>query len=243
MILLELCGTPGCGKSYLIDILCRRLEEKGIPARVAEGTAARRSLPFVQRKLLGARQKLRLALSPRIKAERTALREYIAANGVEGYSMSFYTTLFTEALAVKSGKEQEGVFIPAEGMVQALTSLSHGRKMGEESLAMISAVDGGVYAARPSLLVFCDLSVETNIDRLEGRGKKGDRFLLDSREATAAALELKKENLRFVFDSVTHPRKLTVSLEDADAAAESIMKNIEDIQRIIEKVESLEICQ
>lgn len=229
MLVLELCGTPGCGKSYLNNILYKHLIEKGYTVcKVAIGKETVYS-SFLEKVIKKLKLRYDLYFSPKLTNEREILKKHISENNISQYSYSFYKTILIEILEIKKKHNKEiDVLILSEGIVQALTSLSHGKMMREECLELITCIDENVYGRYDIQLFLCDLDLSENIVRLKNRAKQNDRFLFDDEETMQKALSLKRENIEYVYEHIKNANKGRINTLDANSAVDCIIKKMEE---------------
>ena len=183
-LLIELCGLPGAGKSYLAAGLIDALRRKGIPAHAGDASvepdvAAIRRIPG---KLLAAGREVLAHPAGAARAGVAVASAERSAGDAVNRSMQWFVTQRLLGRAVRRG----GVHVFQEGVLQALWSIGL-RGDPERLLELLES--GDTPWIRPQVLVVVNAPVEVAAARLAGRRSSHSRTqALAADERTAELL-------------------------------------------------------
>ena len=167
---IEFCGLPGSGKSFVVDLVVSSLRDRGIAARGAEPYVGP-EVPTVTR--LGRKLVLvgGLAIDHPVESIRTSVRIGLGQrDGSDAVTRPFHWLLIQAQLSKARGAE--GIHLLDEGLLQALWSVG-----------LRGDVDGVLERlgrpprrwAGPDVVVEVDAPLETVSDRLRARGSNHSR--------------------------------------------------------------------
>lgn len=229
MLVIELCGSPGCGKSYVLNELIKELDNRGY--RVYKLNMGSKLKSRLQRKVKRTLRRWAVCSAPEIKKERELAIAYAKLNHADRSSMAFCYTLLYEMLKIKRiNPKKYDIVLVGEGIVQSITSLSHGKRMDSNALELIRAIDTGFYSNYRTLLFLCHVDEDVNISRLKTRNKPGDRFLFSDDKEMADALRVKAENLKFVARRLSCVKKEELDLTVCEPAVRQILGSISKVR-------------
>ena len=188
---VEFCGLPGSGKSYVLDLVGSRLRDRGIPAHGAEprvgpevSTVTRLGRKLV---LVGG-----LAIAQPVDSVRTGVQIGLGQREISDAVARPFQWLLTQALLSRAS-HAEGVHLMDEGLVQALWSVG----LRGDVDGVLGRLGGSRRRwAAPDVVVVVDAPIQTVRDRLRARGSShsrtqrlGDEELLAELRHGAALLE------------------------------------------------------
>lgn len=192
---VEFCGLPGSGKSYLLDLVVSRLRDRGIRAHGAEPRVGP-DVSTVTR--LGRKMALvgGLAIAQPVESVRTGVQIGLGQHGISDAVTRPFHWLLTQALLSRA-RQTDGVHLVDEGLVQALWSVG---LRGD-----VDGVLGRLGGSRrrwavPDVVVVVDAPIETVRDRLRARGSSHSRTQRLGDEELLAELRRGAELLEHLLD-------------------------------------------
>ncbi len=210
MLVIELAGLPGCGKSTLWERLRTRLQQTGRNVYTYSDLMRREPL-FVNR---GIYFQL-LKWHPQTAACMRRLEEY-CASAPEDRKREYFKKEFTELyyrVHAAAHIRGDGIILLDEGMIQNFTSLFFTRPIPAEA-SMGKAVKNIVSVKDSFFVVKCNISVDESITRLKKRARENDRYRRLEREALREALLVKEHNIDYVLSFVKPERIIEVDMEN-----------------------------
>lgn len=228
---IELCGTPGCGKSYLLEKLDTILINCNYKVmNLSHEKKKDTNKPFFKKKFTGAIHRIYILFSKSIKKERDAIQEYIKINPIKNESKVFYYILLNEMRKAKIADQLTyDMILCEEGIVQSITSLSHSKNMQDDAHKMIDVINSEFYNSVPSIIFYCYVDQTLNIERLKNRNKIGDRFLFQDETNIKNALSIKNNNILYVLNRLTKVKVIPINISDSDKALSFIIKQLEEL--------------
>lgn len=218
MILIEFCGTPGCGKTTICDRIEEELQQLGIPVRNLQ----KRGFPATYR------DKLRVKIerfryrnyipNRRLKRALEVLLHYYDKSSLIHWPNRILESFYRARKAEKSGTEV-GLF--DEGCIQFITSVFHEKEIPDEIQSVVTTITEELYRDR-TFFFDCYLELTQNYERLEGRNKPDDRFLAGNREENLALLKTKRARIDTVIGMLD---QMVVRIEagDTEMAVQEIL--------------------
>ena len=169
-LLIEFCGLPGAGKSYLAGALLAGLRREGIPARAGDASIAPNIAPVrrIPRKLFAAG---RVVLSDSAGAARVGLAIARAErDAVDVVSRSVQWFVTQQVLDRAAGGA--GVHVFGEGVLQALWSIG----LRGDPDALLEVLEAGAAPwIRPQILVVVNAPIDVADARLRARRSSHSR--------------------------------------------------------------------
>ena len=207
MRIIEFCGTPGCGKTTLCDQLLDELKAKGFTANnynELKGSISKGFFRYLFKKgffgsfmrlmtVMGFPNRDRIIYGMKIAVVRCQIDEWS-----------------------KNGKTDYLLF--DEGILQYITSLSHGKPIA--NLEKLPKVLKPIYESADTYIIDSQVDIDTNIERLKKRANQGDRFLAGDTEEQKATLELKFKNIQAVLAHFAPSKLLQIDTANGDALKE-----------------------
>lgn len=217
MIIVELTGCPGVGKSVLTDRIYKELDNRGCSRYRMR--ANWKHLRRVQMLL----DRLAIATDSECAKARKAGEAVIKHLEDDSRRRWFEITLWHIKLIRKAEKSNVDFLVLDEGCIQNISSIDYDTELSAGVLEFADYVFSNVYATRDIRIVSCELDFEENLRRLMVRNRENDRFLVGSRDAIAARLNQKKQNCD-ILSAMTQKEILRVDTGDADTAVSQIMQ-------------------
>lgn len=227
---IELCGTPGCGKTYLQEKFKENLTQYGYKIRDLNCKKSDTfNESFFIKKYNGVIRRIQIFASIKIIKERKAIRKYIKANPIEDESRIFYHMLLNEMRKIKIAQYSKyDIILGNEGIVQSMTSLSHSKVMQTDAFEMIDSIDNYFYSFVPTIIFYCYVNQDVNIQRLKNRNKSGDRFLFSEKEDIKNALSVKEKNILFILKRIKNVKIIPINISNADDALLLMLEQLEE---------------
>ena len=217
MRVIEFCGSPGCGKSTVCGMVLRDLRDRGIAA-----------FDYNERKERSALGNLRWLLAPGGVRTASALWRFGAKSAVNKrtFVYSVKCAVVLAQLRRWGGDPACEAVLFDEGLIQYLTTLSHGRELGtlsEDILAPLRAL----YHSADVTVIDCVLDMEENAERLNRRNEAGDRFVTGDPAEQRALLSRKRANIDAALEQVRPVKLLRVSTADSRQAADEVLSALD----------------
>ena len=176
MIIIELCGTPGCGKTTFSEMLYKELKKS---YRVFILHGLRKSY---SNKLTGLKEKLYRSLYRKSETIDETLCNYInyIGNVYESEVLDSIRKkmLYKDYIIKYCEKRGVEIMIIDEGFVQNMSSLIHEKQVdGKYVKECLQYIEKKIYRNR-LLLIHCYIDVDEDIKRLKLRNSQGDRYLI-----------------------------------------------------------------
>lgn len=198
MILIEFCGTPGCGKTTLCDAVEEELLEKGYKVRNLQ----KKSFPATIKDKIQVvinRFCFRYYLPNRkLKKALEVIKPYLAQDSLINWVDRILETFYRIKKAEKAGVE---IGVLDEGCLQFITSVFHGKTVSQDVQTLIDVLVEELYKNR-SVVFDCKIDSEENYERLVERNKPDDRFLAGTKEESICMLKQKRQNIEIVYEMV-----------------------------------------
>lgn len=210
IMIIELCGLPGCGKSTLFKELKKKWKEEGekepIYGReeVLKRNLAIRALDRVlfDKYSVGERKELIRIINDNARHDSDWERRYIHR-----------LLELTEGIRRMEGKN----LILDEGLIQYITSLAYG-----SHLVAGEGLDNLIKKVFPKnveyYIINCNIPVETSIERVRERNRKNDRYDVGNEETRKKLMSVKKENIDILLNSKVLKNKNILNLNMTDAS-------------------------
>lgn len=198
MLIVEFCGTPGCGKTTLCDEVEKNLREQGF---FVQNLQKRKYPRSISDKIKVVMERFCYTHAPCNRELRKALkvlRPYADADSLIDWPSRLLEACYRVHRAEKCGT-QIGLF--DEGCVQYLTSVFHGKKVAQEVQSVVDILCKKLYQNR-TVIFQCELEDSENYRRLVQRNKPDDRFLGQGEEVALQLLKNKKQNIDIVLRMV-----------------------------------------
>ena len=191
-MVFELYGCTGCGKTTVTAKTVNMLRAKGYEC------VDYQELFFNNEKNRRAQvaSYLLAALNPRYSP--LTFRIFMTARSLScPLRYAFYLATLCQRILKYEKSADNSIILLEEGIIQFVTSLSHGKAISECEMIGTLLKDIKEYGIKPKS-VNCVLPMEDNIRRITGRGLHS-RFLdVNSVEKLKNLLTIKRENLDFV---------------------------------------------
>jgi len=204
MLIIELLGTPGCGKTSITNKVIEQLKERNIKAA-------------------GHKDALKFRLSPRSRSKfpiPLIMREY------QHYYLFIAVILFCMNYILKGARvkyirnllilchrmvilkkvKHYDVLLLDEGICQHLSGISHNKYLKKNYF--FNKVAKAVKRAFPELVIIkCEISTDENLRRIRSRNRKDSRYdSITDDSKLLTALKIKKENLEQISERIAmHP--------------------------------------
>lgn len=220
-MIIEFCGTPGCGKTTVAHALQEKLIAQGYT--VVNIHEKERSASAVGR-LQHYAHSLAYRMYGKSSAIRRALETYIANNETNGAAV--WTNCILENVYSTDINERKYDFVLMdEGVIQFLSSLGHDHRLTEEIEPVMALLrklhyDRGIFVAE------CFVDTDENIRRIIGRGRQGDRFLQDSGPQARALLNVKQQNIDRICSCLDPAMRHPLDTVDRDEAVNRLLEYI-----------------
>lgn len=234
MLIIEFCGTPGCGKTTLCDAVEQELQASGYPVKNLQ----KRKLPVTYADKIGGmleRFCFRHAFyNRRLKKVLRSIRPYLAED-----SRINWTERILEASYRIKKAEREGMRVGLfdEGCLQFITSVFHGKTVTQEVQSLITVLLEEVYKNR-TLIFDCQIDAAENYCRLVRRNRADDRFLAGDKEESLRLLKQKRDNINLVLEMVEGQSKGLLRSSACFPEKEFVLGEIEKKEKsILEKKE------
>lgn len=198
MLMIELAGLPGCGKSTLWELLKSEMQKKGRNVYTYRELMHREPL-FIHKGFL-------------FKWEKYKPQTVSCMNWIEQYCASVpkdekrdrFRKMFIEMyyrVHVAAWNRGEDIILLDEGLVQNFTSLFFmdeipGDPSTEKVLKNLIHVNGRY------LFVKCNISMEENISRLKNRARENDRYYSLEEDILRKALLVKEQNIDYILSFI-----------------------------------------
>lgn len=198
MLIIELAGLPGCGKSTLWELLKRELQKKGRNVYTYRELMHREPL-FVNMGFLFALQKW----NPQTISCMKWIEKYCDSlpmdNKREGFKQMFKELYYRVHVAAwRSGGD---ILLLDEGLIQNFTSLFFMDTI-PQSLLTGNMIKNIIAVRCRYLFVKCNISIEESILRLKKRARTNDRYNSLGEEVLRDALMVKSQNIDYVLSFV-----------------------------------------
>lgn len=219
MLLIEFCGTPGCGKTTICDRIEEELQQQGIQVRNLQ----KRGFPATYKDKLKVKiERFRFrnyVPNRRLKKALKVLLPYYDKNSLIHWPNRILESFYRAKKAEKDGIEV-GLF--DEGCMQFITSVFHEKEVPDEIRSLVDSIDEELYQNR---IVFfdCHIDLEENYERLEKRAKPNDRFLTGSREENLTLLKTKRERIDTVLGMLKGQTVMRVEEKDTEQVVKEIL--------------------
>jgi thymidylate kinase len=190
MIYVEMCGSPGSGKSTLVERIVKELKFAGKTVLTEKDL-------HIKSKLLSLINKLVLLISPKDFKLKKELIKYWLQFGFRLHSFRYLIRILEVKQYIYSRKKLDFLVLD-EGIVQHLTSIGHGNKINI-SYSLINHLKNSIYNDN-SILIKCDLSINLIKERLIKRQKANDRFIKSDDLKMTNIIKLKIENIDYILE-------------------------------------------
>lgn len=211
MLLIELAGLPGCGKSTLWEVLKSKLQQTGRNVYTYSELMRREPL-FVNRGFLLGLQKW----NPKTKSCMDRIGNYCASLPKdvkrERFQKEWEELYYREHAA--SWIRGEDIVLLDEGIVQNLTSLFFMDAIPREP-SMDQVLKNMIHVRGSHLFVKCNISVEESMYRLKKRARENDRYYPLNEETLREALLVKEQNIDYCLSFVDPCNKISIDMENS----------------------------
>lgn len=213
MVLIEMCGCPGCGKSTLMEEVIKILLQEGKSVLTEKELHKNSKISSLLSKcgLLFSLSNVRLKMR---------LFSYWASCGFGLHSFRYVIRVLEVDKYVRSGYNTDFLFLD-EGAIQHLTSVSHEKKV-VISKELTNLVFQRLYC-KNAIVLNCTLPFDRNVERLLKRQRKGDRFIKVSDQETIEALKIKKNNIESVLDAMQIETLYQIDTSDLESAVNKVI--------------------
>lgn len=202
MIIIELLGTPGSGKSTLCGKIKSELTESGykveyeapVFSEAFSYKVMNRIRLFIYRYFV-ATEKMRKGLD--------LMKPYTGEIFGRYWTRRILETYGKAASAERRGAD---VYLLDEGCMQYITSVYHDKKIDSLGIELAKVLCSEFYKDR-ALFIDCHIDIDENYRRLLARGRSQDRFLQGNDSSIKALLLQKRENLDEVI-GIAEPDKV-----------------------------------
>lgn len=222
MVIVEFCGTPGCGKTTICDLIEEELQQQGIRVRNLQ----KRGFPRTYRdkiKVVIERFCFRnYAPNRRLKRALKVLLPYYDKCSLIHWPNRILESFYRTRKAEKSGIEV-GLF--DEGCMQFITSVFHEKELPDEIRELVDSLSEELYQNRV-IFVDCRIDLTENYERLEKRDRPNDRFLAGSREENLALLKTKRERIDTVLGMIKGQMVVHIDVKNTEQAVKEILEVI-----------------
>lgn len=222
MVIIEFCGTPGCGKTTVCDRIEEELQQQGIRVQNLQ----KRGTPTTYTDRLKEKmERIRFRNyfpNRRLKKALEVLMNYYDRDSLIHWPDRILESFYRTKKAEKDGIEI-GLF--DEGCMQFITSVFHEKEIPKEIQSVVDSICEELYCGR-ALFFDCYIDLTENYERLEKRDKPKDRFLAGSREENLALLKLKRERIDTVLGMLNGYTIMRIEGTDTEQAVNSILEAI-----------------
>lgn len=194
MKIIEFCGTPGCGKSTLCDMLEERLRSEG---KKVINLQKREKCNTLYKKLKKILRILCYKTYPQNAELKKSLYE-LANKQTDNRTTKKWVDRILEANWLIQRAEAAGYdfILFDEGCIQFLSSIMQNEFVAD-TFNNILTLKKVVYGKSTSIF-HCSIGLEENIRRLHIRNKIGDRFTEGSYEDQMVRLQKKNESISYI---------------------------------------------
>lgn len=206
MLYIELCGTPGCGKTLLCNEIVPELLNLGY--RVMNISVKELNYDFrlkLERKIKTYRYRHYLKNRKIIKA----INQIKLGKQEEGTLLWKDRMLETYYDVFQAKKKKMDVCIIDEGFIQYLTSIYHEKIIDDNIMPFIRVIEKELYA-KQSVIIDCHIETNNNYQQLISRNKPGDRFLTGDETTDKILLQHKRRNIDMVLGKIEHKEIIQV---------------------------------
>lgn len=221
MLIIELAGLPGCGKSTLWEQLKTELQQKGRNVYTYSGLMHREPL-FVNKGLLFKMQKW----NPKTRSCINLIENYCASapqdDKRESYKKAWEELYYR--VHVAAWNRGEDIILLDEGIIQNFTSLFFMDAIPRDP-STEKVLKNMMRVRCRYLFVKCHISVEESMKRLRKRARVNDRYCPLKDETLKEALLVKEQNIDYLLSFARFWR----GGELADINMENSAKNNADL--------------
>lgn len=228
MILIEFCGTPGCGKTTVCDEVEQELlglgySVKNLQKRKFPATYTDKIQVVIERFCFR-----HVPHNRKIKKALQVIKPYLAEDSLINWPDRILEVSYRIKKAEKAGVE---VGLLDEGCLQFITSVFHGKTVTKDVQCLIDVLVKEVYKNR-TLIFDCKIDELENYQRLVKRNKPDDRFLTGGKENSLFLLKQKRNNISIVLEMLNRTSKELIGHQAGFPAKEFVL---EEIQRMLKK--------
>lgn len=226
MLIVEFCGTPGCGKTTLCDEIEQELQLLGYKVKNLQ----KRKYPVsFADKVAVAVERFCFRHAPcnrELKKALQVLRPYIDESSLINWPDRILEASLRIANAEKAGV-QIGLF--DEGCLQFITSVFHGKTVTEDVQSLIDVLIEKIYKER-TIVFDCQMDETENYQRLAQRNKSDDRFLIGGKEISLRLLKNKRKNIDAVLGMVARTSNKLLACSSDFPTKEEVINQIKNLQ-------------
>ena len=223
MLIVEFCGTPGCGKTTLCDEVEAELRAMGYKVKNLQKPKQDYTLVGRIKKVICKYWYRYIPLNHRLKKSLKKIEPFLAKDS----QINWLDRMLESSYKVKKA-EAPGIEIGLfdEGCLQFITSVFHEKEIAVDAQNVIDVLVDQVYQER-TLIFNCQIDNEENYLRLVKRGRPDDRFLQGNKEDTLCLLMHKQYNIERVLDMLKErENSLVVGIEEFPKKNEVLEKII-----------------
>lgn len=212
MLIIELTGVPGCGKSTLWELLKSELQKRGRTVYTYRELMHREPL-FVHKGLLFQWEKW----NPQTVSCMNWIEQYCALVP-QDEKRDRFKKMFIELyhrVHVAAWNRGEDMILLDEGLVQNVTSLFFMDAIPKDPSAE-RVLKHLIHVKGRYLFVKCNISMEENIARLKKRARENDRYYALEEDRLREALLVKEQNidyLLFLIETEKRGEKIDIDME------------------------------
>ena len=221
MVIVEMIGCPGIGKSVVSNIVRNKILNAG--CKVYSPPKKWNRMRRLQTKIEECCVYFNPTYRKLWKKGKVSVPELENQLAIQWFMILFNTIINID----KAEREGMELILLDEGCVQQMSSITHGKDISNELLTWAEEVYSYVFNGRKVIFIWGELSMEENIRRLRKRNRPGDRFVAETDGEIIGRLELKKRNLEKLVQLVeTAPIK--VPFDDLEHASRFIVECLLD---------------
>ena len=230
MLIIEICGNPGCGKSTMGKSIQAKLEKQGykiinlymkifykILWSKSFITRARNKLYVYKSRKYFKNSELMKALS--------VIRPHVDRDSYDIWSDRILELCYGMIEAKRKGFE---IVLCDEGCLQFITSFYHDKEIGDEVTQLVLTLKNMLYKDN-IYLMNCRIDIDENYSRLLKRNREGDRFLAGDEAQVKELLSIKQRNIDKVLEIFHQEDMHTLDLTNGTSSVDTIVEEIQSI--------------
>lgn len=213
MKIIEFCGNPGCGKTTISNALLINLKNHNF-----------KTVNYNQIKEKSKLKLLKYFFSMNTWKVSLKLFNFGIRNGINKrlFIYSIKSAIIIKFINKIEKEEKIDCVIFDEGIIQYLTTLSHGRNIGNEIKKLPKKLID-IYKRNNYYVIKCEIDIDENIKRINQRNRKGDRFIDKNINSQKEKLKQKEKNIELVLETINPQNKIIIKTNKTDDTKELLL--------------------